>query len=76
MQKTARKNIKFSKNHNILKSPKWPPCKGYSLWKVIVLDLKLKMLKACEKQVEVYIEAALCKQWLVKSPNFPKITRF
>ena len=53
VEKTARKNTKYSRNETSLKIGQfckgYSPCKVYRLCKMVSLRQKLKMPKTCEK---------------------------
>ena len=47
----SKKQLIFEKWDHFENLQKWPQCKGYSLCKVVSLGQKLKLRKACEKQL-------------------------
>ena len=80
VQKTARKNTKYSRNETILKigllAKGYSPCKGYSPGKMLSLDQKLKMPKTREKPFYKNVRVVLCKIPLEKTPNIRKMRHF
>ena len=52
-----------------LRRQKWPPCKGYTLCKIISLGQKMKLPKTYQKRIYKDIILILCKKLLEKIPN-------
>ena len=74
MQKTARKNSKYSKNESILKMAK----NGHQAKasKIVTLGQKLKMHKNMLKTFLQHIAVVLCKKRLEKTANIRKMRAF
>ena len=74
VQKTARKNTKYSRNESILKI--CHHVKGYSPWKMVSLAQKLEFQKNCQKPFYKSFRVVLCKKPLEKTPNIPEMRAF
>ena len=68
------------KKHQIFE--KWdnfknrPPCKNYSLCKIVSLGQKLQMKKAFQKLFYKNIKVVLCKKTLENTPNIREMRQF
>ena len=63
MQKNRpKKRVIFEKWDHFEYWPKWPPCKGYSLCKIIILGQKIKLSKTYQKRVYKHIIVILWKK--------------
>ena len=58
------------------KLEKWPLCKGYSLWKMVILGQEIKVPKTCEKRFYKHITEVLCKKTAPKTFHIREIRRF
>ena len=81
VQKTVGKNTKYWRNETILKNRASckgnRPCKGYSLFKMVSLGQKLKMLKTCKKNHSTKTAHLFCaKKRLEKAPNIGEMGQF
>ena len=63
---------RFEKLEHFEYRKKWPPCKGYSLCKIISLRQKMKLPKTCEKRICIHNILILCKKTLKKKPKNPE----
>ena len=77
MQKTARKNTKYSRNETTLKIGHLAKAIAhakaiYSLCKMVSLGQKLKMPKTCEKSFYKTIRVALCKNLLEQNTKYSR----
>ena len=76
MQKTARKNTKYSRNETILKIGHLPKAiahaKAIAFSPMVSLDQKLKMPKTCQKPFYKAIRAVLCKKTARKNTKYPR----
>ena len=75
LQKTARKNTKYSKNESIL-NVGHHVCKGYSPCKILTLAQKLKFQKTCQNPFFKSFRIVLCKKPLKKTLNIRDIRSF
>ena len=75
VQKTARKNTKYSRNESILKIGH-RACKGYSPCKILTLAQKLKFQKTCQNLFYKSFRVVLCKKPLQKTLNIREIKTF
>ena len=77
LQKTARKNTKYSRNDTTLKighvtksiAFAW----AYGLWKMLNLGQNFKLPKTCQSRFCIHIGVTLCKKRLEKIPNIPEM---
>ena len=60
----------------IWKLPKWPPRKGYSLWKILTLGEKLKVQKNMLKTFQEHFAVVVRKKRLQKTAKIRKIRAF
>ena len=74
LQKTARKNTKYSRNESILKIDHH--CKGYSPCKILTLGQKLKFQKKSQNPFYKSFRVVLSKKPLEKTPNIPEMRAF
>ena len=80
VQKTARKNTKYSRNETILKMGYLPKAIAhakaiaFAKWSVWVKNLK--MPTPCKKPFYTNIRVVLCKKPLEKTPNIRQMRRF
>ena len=72
LQKTSniRKMATYQNRHN------WPPCKGYSLCKMVSLGQKLKFSKTCQKRLYNHIRVVLCKKTARKNTQYSRNGNF
>ena len=75
VQKTARKNTKYSRNESILKIGHHA-CKGYSPCKILTLAPKLKFKKTCQNPFFKSFTVVLCKKPLQKTLNIREMRAF
>ena len=75
VQKTARKNTKYSRNESILKIAHHA-CKGYSPCKILTLAPKLKFKKTCQNPFFKSFTVVLCKKPLQKTLNIREMRAF
>ena len=68
----AKKQLTIEKWELFKNWQKWPPCKGYSLFKIISLGQKWKLLKTCKKQLYDHIKDVLLKNGSKKLLIFEK----
>ena len=71
VQKSARKNTKYSRNETILKN-RPSSSKGYSLCKMVSLGQELKLPKTCEKSINKIIRVVLCKKTARKHTKYSR----
>ena len=71
MQKTARKNTKYSRSNSILKIGHHA-CKGYSPCKILTLAQKLKFQKTCQNPFYKSFRVVLCKKPLQKNTKYSR----
>ena len=71
MQKTAPKNVKYSRNGSILKIGHHP-CKGYSPCKILTLAQKLKFQKTCQNPFYKLFTVVLCKKTAPKNTKYSR----
>ena len=80
MQKTVRKNTKYSRNETILKIGHLAKAIAYANAKtftlMVSLGQKLKIPKIGEKQFYKNIRVDLCKKPFEKTPNIREIRQF
>ena len=76
MQKNSKTHLRFEKGDHFKYWQKWPPCKGYSLSKIITLGQKIKLPKTYQKRVYRHNIVVLCKKPLLKTPNIRKTRPF
>ena len=69
VQKTAPKNIKYSRNESILKIGHHA-CKGYSPCKILTLAQKLKFQKTCQNPFYKSFRVVLCKKTATKNTKY------
>ena len=69
-------DLKINKKVDFKNWKKWPPCKDYSLCKMVSLAQKLKLLKTCEKRLYKLIRMVLRKKPRQERANNQKISRF
>ena len=70
VQKTARKNIKYSRNESIFENG--PSCKGYSPCKILTLGQKLKFQKTCQIPFYKSFRVVLCKKTARKNTKYSR----
>ena len=58
------------------KCKKWPPCKDYSLCKIVTLGQKLKMQKNMLNTFLQHVAVVLCKKRHEKTANITKMRAF
>ena len=75
VQKTAPKNIKYSRNESILKIDHHA-CKGYIPCKLLTLAQKLKLQKTCQHPFYKSFRVVLCKKPLQKTLNIREMRAF
>ena len=71
VQKTAPRNIKYSRNESILKDGHHT-CKGYSPCKILTLAQKLKFQKTCQNPFYKSFTVVLCKKPLQKNIKYSR----
>ena len=72
----SKKHLIFEKWDDFENRQKWPPCKGYSLSKMVSLRQNIKLPQTCVKRLYKHITFVLCKRRLEKTANIRKIGRF
>ena len=76
VQKTFRKNTKYSRNETILKIGHFTKPiahgKGYSLCKMVSLGQKFKIPKTCETPLSENIRVVLCKKTVPKNTKYSR----
>ena len=72
----SKKTLIFEKWTHFQKGQNWPPCKGYSLSKIVTLAQKLKLSKAYAKQLYKHIWVVVCKKPLQETSNSQKMKHF
>ena len=75
VQKTAPKNIKYSRYESILKIGHHA-CKGYSPCKILTLAQKLKFQKTCQNHFYTSFRVVLCKKLLQRTLNIRQFKAF
>ena len=75
VQKTARKNTKYSRNESILKIGHHA-YKGYSPCKILTLAQELKFQKTCQHPFYKSFTVVLCKKKLQKTSNIREMRAF
>ena len=80
MQKTARKNTKYSKNETILKIRHFAKIyiehDAYSLCKMVNVDKIIRMLKTSKKTFQKSMKVVVRKKTLEKPPNIREMRQF
>ena len=71
MQKTARKNTKYSRSNSILKIGHHA-CKGYSPCKILTFAQKLKFQKPCQNPFFKSFRIVLCKKTARKNTKYSR----
>ena len=61
----SKKRLIFEKWEDFENWQKRPPCKGYSLCKIISLGQKIKLLTTCKKELYNHAKVLLCKKQLI-----------
>ena len=75
VQKTAPKNITYSRSDSILIIGHHA-CKGYSPSKILTLAQKLKFQKTCQNPLAKSFRVVLCKEPLQKTVNIREMRGF
>ena len=72
----SKKHLILKKRQYFQNGQNWPPCKGYSLCKIVTLSQKLKLSKTSEKHLYNHIRLVPCKNPFQKARNIRKMTTF
>ena len=72
----SKKQLIFEKWEDFKNWQKWPPCKGYSLCKIMSLGQNIKFLKTCKKRLYDHITVVLRKKRSEKTANIQEMREF
>ena len=75
-REAKKKKLILEKWEHFENGQKWPPSKGYRLFKIVTLAQKLKMHKNMLKTFLQHIAVVLCKKQLEKTANIGKMRAF
>ena len=75
-KKRMEETTNIRKMRRFWKLEKWPLCKGYSLWKMVSFQQKIKLPERCGKHLYKHITVVLCRKRMEETANNRKMRRF